>query len=387
MKILHTSDWHLGCTLHGRLLIDDQRDALAQIRAELQQGYSAILIAGDVYDRAIPPPEAIALLSEFLEDMSRQGIAVVLIPGNHDSPSRMAFADGILESSGIHFRCDYRRLNEPVTLQDSSGAELDVFALPFVETPLVRESLANEAIADHQEATAAALCEIRKGQRSGIPSVLMAHAYVGKDSQRTESERELFVGGSGIVSPDTFDGFDYTALGHLHRPQALGGQPVRYAGSIFAYSFSEVDHTKQAVCIEVAGSGALRISPVNLKPKHTLTVIEDSFEAILDGAKYDACIDHYVSVRLTDDKFLLNTYARLKERLPFLLELRQAALEASSGAHVQDRRRPETDSPSNVFDLFLDYFGWNDAAVRSRAKRLLEGALTAAGSRGREVHQ
>ncbi|MFO8051888.1 MAG: exonuclease subunit SbcD, partial [Thermoplasmatota archaeon] len=218
MRLLHTSDWHLGKSIHGQNLLEDQKKLLEDLVNELSNGYDGLLISGDIYDRSIPPSDAVSLFSDFIESMVDSGITTVIIPGNHDSPSRLDFASGVLERSGIHFRCRYDRITDPIIIEDDEGGVVEVFALPFVDEVEVRTLFPDEGIRTHQEATGFLLEMVRERVDPSIPSILMAHAYTGREVMRSDSERELLVGGQGLVDPDMFRGFDHVALGHLHRP-------------------------------------------------------------------------------------------------------------------------------------------------------------------------
>ncbi len=383
MRILHTADWHLGRTLHGCSLLEDQAHALEQVKAELTQGYDALLIAGDIYDRAIPPPEAVELFGAFLNWAAEHGIKVIIIPGNHDSPQRLGFADRALDESGVSIRWDYHRLPEPIVLQGKDGQTVDVFALPFVEAAYLREQLALEDMTDHTAATAAALEQIRSARRDGVASLLVAHAFVGQDSQTSESEREL-IGGSQRLDAALFAGFDYVALGHLHRPQAVNAPGmIRYSGSLLPYSFSECDHDKVIVRLEL-NAQTIHATPVVLKPKRKLRVLQDSLERLLTDPRYEEARQGYVSARLTDTGYLLNIYARLKERFPLLLEIRQPGLENAAAVEKLQLQRAST--REELFGAFLDYFGWKEQAERIEAVKLLNETSARVEAKRREAN-
>lgn len=322
--------------------------------------YDALIIAGDVYDRAVPPPEAVSLFSNFLQRLADADIQAVIIAGNHDSTARLGFAHGMLNRVGIHLRCDYARLAEPVRLVDQKGLEVDVFALPFVETLPLREALDLDAECARTttETVAAALDIMREVRREGVPTVLISHEFVG-GTLTSESER-VFIGGAHVLDASLYQGFDYVALGHLHRPQTAGGDTVRYSGSLLAYSFSEAGDTKGGVSLTFSTEQTEPvISNVDFTPRHPLSVVKGAFDALCSDSRYERYRDHYVSAQLTDDGFHLNLHARLRQHFPRLLEVRQLKIEEQSLARVEvTADAPET--PAALFEEFLDLFAWEE---------------------------
>ncbi len=370
IRILHTSDWHLGRPFHFHSLEDDQRHALRQVREELERDYQAIIISGDIYDRAVPPVDAVRMFGDFLKKVRGLDVACIIIPGNHDSAERLGFADTILESTGIHLRCDYERLCKPITIEGKAGEAIDIFALPFVETAGMQKTLGDDAITTVQTATETAIRMMRERRRPGVPAVLMAHAFVGEGALTSDSER-LFIGGAECVSVEAFEGFDYVALGHLHKPQRVQSDSIRYSGSLLPYSFSEIDYPKEMVRIEISDAPTPIIQPVPIVPLHRVSIIEDDFESILESSKYDSQADDFVSIRLTDDDYHVDTFYRLKQRFRLLCELRQTGLEARESSTAEVSRKTKAGSPADIVDLFLDYFGWEDLDQKQTAKDLL----------------
>jgi exonuclease SbcD len=364
MKILHTSDWHLGKTIHGQDLLEDQRKVLLDLQGELSEGYDALLIAGDIYDRSIPPSKAVDLFSKFIENMAEMGVTTVVIPGNHDSPERLDFASGILERNNIHFRCHYDRITEPITIRDREGNLINVFALPFVDEVKVRALFPQENLKTHQDATAFLVKMIRDGKDPDTPSILMAHTYTGREVRTSESERELLVGNQGYVDIEAFDGFDHVLLGHLHRSQAANKSlEVYYSGSLIPYSFSEVDHPKSSSILEYNGKGWKK-RRFDHRLEREFRVIEDSFRELLESERYSGFGDDYLSVKLTDKGFLVDIHKRLMERFPHILEVDQPALHRQpEGPDAVSRE--DSDDPVRLFSLFLDRFGWEEEKERA----------------------
>ena len=384
MRIMHTSDWHLGKTIHGQDLLGDQRFVLDRIAEEVENGYDGLIISGDIYDRSVPPSEAVELLGQFLERMSSSEIEAVLIPGNHDSPTRLSFASGVLDRGGIHLRCSMRSALEPVIMSDGEGGELHVYGLPFVEESQVKIDYPGNGVRTHEEAVRFMVSEIRRKRIEGVRSILVAHEYTGGNVIKSDSERELLLGNQGRVDPSVFQGFDYVALGHLHRPQCASvAANAFYAGSIMPYSFSEADHVKSVTSLEFGREGLKRDEiPINLR--RDFNVIEGRFDDILYSDAYEGLRDDYVSVRLLDEAPLMNIQSRLKNRFPFLLEIVQRAL--SFDEEVESSRiRAALDHPRDLFTLFLDSFGWDDPEKRSRAMDLFDSVRRETEKERREV--
>ncbi len=371
MKILHTSDWHLGKSIHGQSLDADQEHAVLAIERELSKGYKALLIAGDVFDRAVPPTSAMELLSGFLERVSSRGTQVIIIPGNHDNPERLDFASGIIGKQGVHLRCKYESCFEPMVLEEN-GEKVQVFALPFVEDAVVRERFPDAELPDHASAVGHLISRMKEAMVPGVPSILVAHEYTGRDVVSSDSERELLVGNHGRVPTELFSGFSYVALGHLHGPQTASRENnAVYSGSILQYSFSEHAHEKGMVSLTVK-DGQVSSDKVRIEPLKKMTCIEDSLDNILSDTKYILFSEDYISVSLTDTGQLFDIQTRLRQRFSNLLEVKMPHL-------MKDRADPGSvlkamDSPRELFSLFLDRFGWDDPLKRERAMELFEDA-------------
>jgi exonuclease SbcD len=371
MKILHTSDWHLGKSIHGQDLLEDQRHVLEQIMTELEDGYDALLISGDIYDRAVPPSEAVDLFSRFIEKMVELEITTVIIPGNHDSASRLDFASGVLEKSGIHFRCRLERITEPVLVEDHDENAVHVYALPFVDEVHAKTMYPDEGIRTHQDATGFLINRIREVRDPTVPSILMAHAYTGKEPLRSESERELLIGNQGLVDIEEFSGFDYVALGHLHRPQgASRSNRVSYSGSLIPYSFSESDHVKCSYVLELENND-FRTRELCHDLKRGFSRLSGELDELLGSNGFQQIREDYLSITLTDAGYLMDIHRKLRERYPNVLEIDQPALhiETGTGSGIS---REQADDPRELFSLFLSRFGWNDENEREIAMDLFE---------------
>ena len=345
MRFLHTSDWHLGRLFHGVHLTEDQAYVLEQLVVLAKEAkVDAVLVAGDIYDRAVPPAEAVELLNEVLQKLVLEcALPTVLIAGNHDSPERLGFGSALLARQGLHVAGPLQAQQPALILEDSAGP-VHILSLPYAEPAAVRYALGEEA-ADHDAALrcqiAAALAKVPQGARK----VAVAHAFVAGGAA-SESERPLSVGGSGMVGADAFSAFDYTALGHLHGCQQSGNK-VRYSGSLLKYSFQEAAQTKGVQLVDLAADGAVTVETVRLTPRRDVVCWQGSFQELLARPK---CSD-YLMVTLTDDAPVLDAKGRLQQQHPEILHLEYARLQKLKEQQgVQDHRRL---GPEELFACFF----------------------------------
>lgn len=337
MRILHTSDWHLGRTLHGVDLLAHQGAYLEHLVDVVRsERVDAVLVAGDVYDRAIPPVEAVALLADALARLSETA-AVVVTPGNHDSAVRLGFGAALMRP-GVHLRARVADVGRPVVLADAHGP-VHVHALPYLDPDGVRRELADDGAGpdgqlarSHEAVVAAAMRRVRasmadaqRGSGAPVRSVVMAHAFV-VGGAASESERDIRVGGVDAVPAALLGGVDYVALGHLHGPQAVAapGAVARYSGSPLAYSFSERHHTKSSVLVELgadvgrSGAGAVRTELVAAPVPRRLAEVVGTLEELL-GPSGEPHLDDWLRVVVTDQARPAELYARVKGRFPHAL--------------------------------------------------------------------
>lgn len=350
MRFLHTADWHLGRLFHARSLLDDQAHVLDQFVALVRDVRpDAVLIAGDVYDRAVPPPEAVALLDDVLARIVVEaGVPVVMIAGNHDSAQRLDFGARLLSARGLHVAGRTGPETACVTLHDDHG-EVRIYALPYAEPAVVRDALGVD-LSSHEAALGAQLDAIRASHPAGVRAVAVGHAFVVGGAV-SESERPLSVGGSGAVGAGLFHGFDFVALGHLHRPQTIG-QRIHYSGSLLKYSLSEADHHKTVSLVELDENGGVRIEPIALRPRRDLRILTGDLAALVEAGMADARRDDYVYAVLTDTGALLDPMARLREAYPNALAIERAILARNGQAGEAGRRMRELDTGS----LFANFF-------------------------------
>ncbi|MEO6950332.1 MAG: exonuclease SbcCD subunit D [Polyangia bacterium] len=348
MRFLHTADWHLGRSLHMHALVEDQAHVLEQLVQLVREVKpDALLVAGDVYDRAVPPPEAVALLDEVLSRIVVElRVPVVLIAGNHDSADRLGFGSRLLSSGGLHVAGRVGSQVTPLTLVDAHG-EVHVYALPYGDPASVRDAFATQ-VHEHEPAMKLRLDALRVSRPANTRAVLVAHAFVTGGSE-SESERPLSIGGSGAVGAELFADFDYVALGHLHRPQTLKGN-VRYAGSLLKYSLSEVDHKKSVTLVELGAPGDLRIEELSLTPRRDFRVIEGQLAQLVTAGHLDPHNEDYVHARLLDEGALIDPMARLQVAYPNAVDVRRVSL-GEAATEVARVRRPSR-TPSELFHEF-----------------------------------
>lgn len=350
MRLLHLGDLHLGKTLLETPLLEDQTVFLRQIAAlATARQVDALLIAGDIYDRAVPSAEAVAVFSDFLEAMHAAGIPVLAIAGNHDSPERLAFGGRILSREGTHLAGTYDGEISRVTLTDEWGA-VTVWLLPFLRPAVVREALGVEA-ATTQEAVAAALAAAPVDPAGR--NVLVAHQFVcacGEKPETCDSE-SIYVGGSDSVDAALFDAFDYVALGHLHRGQAIGRETVRYAGSPLKYSLSELRHIKSCPLVTLGAKGDISVELLPVEPAHELRKLRGGLDELMAAAQREtAGREDYIWAVLTGEP-VLNPAEKLRRVYPRLLQV------------DYERPRAERDEPEGALpapkseeELFASFF-------------------------------
>ena len=313
MKLLHLSDLHLGKRVYECSMLDEQRAILSQT-LDMAREADVTLIAGDLYDRPVPPAEAVALLDDFLTRLSAQGSPVVMIAGNHDSAERIAFGSRLMDGRGVYVSPVYDGQPRRVTFHDEYGP-VHIHLLPFVKPAHVRAALGREDIEGYTQAVAAAIAQMDVDAQAR--NVLLAHQYV-TGAGRSESE-EVSVGGLDNVDAEVFAAFDYVALGHLHAAQSLEGGRVRYCGAPLAYAFSEAGREKGALMVHLGKKGELSVESRPFAPLHPLACVRGSFAGLSDPAA-PVC-ESYVQVTLTDEDDVPDAAARLRAIYPNLLQL------------------------------------------------------------------
>lgn len=325
MRILHTSDWHIGRQLHGVSLIEDQAHVLDQIVDIVEkESVDAVIIAGDIYDRAVPPADAVKLLSKTLNRLCRDlGKQVILIAGNHDSGDRLGFGSDLLGNSGLHIFGPLQSGVPSVTLE-KEGLKVDVFGLPYAGPLTVRHVLGTE-VSTHEEAMSALLEQVHSASVKDRPRVVVGHCFVDGATE-CESERPLSVGGADRVSASLFEPFTYAALGHLHGRQYQGKEHIRYSGSILKYSFSEAAHNKSVTLVDIEPSGGVSTQYVELEAIRDLRIVEGSLEDILENGRSDTRSDDFILARITNTESIIDVMGKLRDAYPNVLQMQNVGV-------------------------------------------------------------
>lgn len=320
MRLLHLADLHLGKRVHEFSMLEDQRYILKQILGIMEEEHAdGVLIAGDIYDKTVPPAEAVQLLDDFLTRIAERKIPVFLISGNHDSAERISFGAKLFAKSGVYFASGYQGKTEFVTLEDAYG-KLDIYLLPFIRPVYVRQAFPElaEEIVSYQDALRIVLAHIDLDREHR--NVLVAHQFV-TGAERCESE-EIQVGGLDNVDASLFRDFDYVALGHIHGPQWISRETVRYAGTPLKYSFSEARHQKAVTMIELRGKGEVEIRKIPLIPLRDMRKIRGTYEELTRRSVYENTnLEDYVQVTLTDEEDIFDAVGKLRVIYPNLMKL------------------------------------------------------------------
>lgn len=359
MRFLHSSDWHLGRSFHQVGLLGAQAAFVEHVVDLVRtEAVDAVLVSGDIYDRALPAPDTVRLLSEAVSRIVDAGAAVILSSGNHDSAIRLGFASELLARAGLHIRSDLDSIGRPVLVGDVA-----VYPLPYLE-PSITAGPLGATERTHAAVAAAAMARVEADRRDrGGRSVVMAHAFVTGGAP-SDSERDIAVGGVSAVHPRVFDGADYVALGHLHGPQRVS-ETVRYSGSPLALSFSEAAHTKGSWLVDVDDRG-VRVEGVPAPVPRPLAVLRGDLEDLLADPAHEAAERAWCSVTLTDPLRPAGAMERVRRRFPHALELRFDP----QGAPVPVRsyaERAAAPTPAQVCCEFLGHVrGGNPADVAER---------------------
>lgn len=366
MRILHTADWHLGRIFYGIHLTDEQAVVLAQFVQLVKDAKAdVVVIAGDIYDRAVPPTEAVQLLDEVLSQILMDcRVPVIMIAGNHDSPERLAFGSRLLARQGLYV-CGMPDTDlRPVILEDLAGP-VYFLPLPYAEPALVRERMQDASLTDHHDAMLCMIERVRSQVPANARTVGIAHAFVA-GGLGSESERPLSVGGSGQVAPGIFNAFHYTALGHLHNAQTAGHQRIHYAGSLLKYSFDEAAHKKGINIIDMDAAGGVTIERVALSPKKDVRCIQGVLADILHSGTGDQHKEDYLMVTLEDREPILDVMGKLRAVFPHVLHIERPYL-SSTG----ELRKPDRDyrhqSEAQLFSAFFHQVTGEDMSAGQEA--------------------
>lgn len=358
MKFIHLSDLHLGKRVNEFSMIEDQKDILKKIEKIIDdENPDGILIAGDIYDKSVPSEEAVVLLDEFLSHLAMQKRQVYIISGNHDSAVKLSFASKLIDGSGIHIAPAYNGGEKPFILQDENGP-VYIYLLPFVKPLHVRHVFEGEEIEDYTQALSCAISHmnIDTSQRN----VLVAHQYVAGASQCDSEEKPI--GGLDGVEASVFYDFDYVALGHLHGPQKVGKDCIRYSGTPLKYSFSEKDHKKSVTVVSLLEKGNVEIKQVPLIPLHDMREVKGTYEQLVDKKNYEGTnTEDYIHAILQEEQDILNAASKLRLVYPNLMHITYDNKRTREGSSIQEIEKMEEYSPLELFQRFYEMR--NDTAM------------------------
>lgn len=348
MKGIHTSDWHLGKVLHGVSLLQEQKEQIQQITALIcREKVDFIAVSGDLYDRAIPPTEAIDLWESTLEEwVESLGVQVFVIAGNHDSAKRLSFGHRFLEKQHVSILGDLSRLFEPLTLE-RDGVRLQVHFLPYLDTAYLRDILDLPEARSRESLLEEAMQRVHARWDEQAFHLLLAHEFL-LGGTTSDSERPLSVGGNQAVPYTLFEGYDYVALGHLHRAQKIGDERIRYAGGLYPYSFSEAGRVPSVELLEIDTHHDWKRTRVDLPPKRTLRVVEGSLDEVLALS----ATDDYLSVLIQNPEVILDLMGKLRERFPNTLRVERSMSENGFSAEAEPVIG-ERESTETLFERFF----------------------------------
>ncbi len=383
MKFVHTGDLHIGKIVNGFSMIEDQRYILKQVyEISRREKADALVLAGDIYDRAIPPADAVVLFNDFLTDMVRAGIPVLMISGNHDSPERLGFADAILEEEGIYIAGVYKEELKKVEIADTYG-NVSFVLMPFVKPASVGAKTSGEAVGNMLSMEKGRKEDIRgkdntdknnaekdnidkddmdkdsknKEGEDGIRRVLVTHYFVtdqGREPELSDGETTIHVGGLDNVEASLFDGFDYVALGHIHKPQKIGGRGVYYAGAPLAYSFSEAGQEKGINLVEMGKKGEVTMRWIPLKPLHEMRRIRGKLQELMQPEVVEAAqAEDYIRAELTDEEELIDPIGTLRSVYPNVMQILLTKNERKE--NMDYISRPE-EKKKSIPQLFVGFY-------------------------------
>lgn len=351
LKFIHTADWHLGKLVHGVYMTNDQREVLNQfIELVAEEKPDAVLIAGDLYDRSVPPTDAVDLLDEVLFRINVElNTPVVAIAGNHDSAERLSFGSSWYRNNQFYLTGKLPAKIDPISING-----VNFYLVPYAEPGIVRHLLGDDTIHTHNDAMKAVIGQIEKTMNPNEPNVFVGHAFVtgGKVS---DSERTLSVGGSGCVGTELFAPFNYTALGHLHSPDAISHDSIKYSGSLLKYSFSEAKQNKSISIIEMNDNGTFDIRYRSLKPNRDMRELEGYLEELLDPNFYEKqTFEDYVKVTLLDEGAIIDPISKLRQVYPNVMHLERKI-------HLTDMKQKTTmatlkDKRKSELELFEQFY-------------------------------
>ena len=348
MKLVHLSDLHLGKRVYEYSMLDDQRYILQEILEIIdREKPDGVLLAGDIYDKQMPSIEAVKLFDFFLEQLVQRGQKVFIIGGNHDSIDRISFASTLLQKNGVYITRAYDGKTEPIVLEDDYGS-CNLYLLPFVKPVQVAQLFPEEEIRDYTDAVEVAIRQMQMDY--SVRNVLVMHQYVAGAS-RCESE-ETSIGGLDDVSARVLEGIDYVAMGHIHNPQKVGKETVRYCGTPVKYSFSEVSHQKSVTIVELREKGEVEIHTVPLIPLRDFYEIRGTYEELTARSYYEGKLfwQGYLKVTLTDEEDVPEALGKLRAIYPYIMRMEYDNKRTRAASEIGVSEQIEEKSPRQLFD-------------------------------------
>ena len=351
MKLIHLSDLHIGKWVNGFSMLDDQAFILKEILSVIEKEEpDAVLIAGDIYDKPVPPAEAVSMFDSFLTELSARGREVFVISGNHDSSERVAFGARLMERAGIHISPVYDGAVRPVSLSDADG-EVRIYMLPFLKPSQVRRFFPEEEITDYTTAMETAIQAMAID--TSCRNVLVTHQFV-TGASRSESE-EISVGGTDNVDASVFEGFDYVSLGHIHGPQNVGKETIRYCGTPLKYSFSEAKHVKSVTIVELGAKGDISVRMKPLTPFRDLREIRGSYMEVTAKSFYEGTeTGDYIRVTLTDEDDIPDAIRKLRTIYPNIMKLDYDNKRTRTAREIDGDEAVEEKTPLALFAEFYE---------------------------------
>ncbi|MBQ2899700.1 MAG: exonuclease SbcCD subunit D [Oscillospiraceae bacterium] len=363
MKFIHLSDLHIGKRVNEISMIDDQKYIFNKILEIIDsEEPKAVLVSGDVYDTGVPSAEAVLLFNDFLCELAKRKIEVIIISGNHDNAARLAFGESLMERAGVHISPVYKGSVKPVVLSDEYG-KINFWMLPFIKPIHIKGLFPEAGIESYTDACRAAIenMDINPAERN----VVLAHQFV-TGAETCESE-EISVGGTDNVSAEVFAPFDYVALGHLHGPQNIGSNKIRYCGTPLKYSFSERNHHKSVTVAEIREKGNLEIRLVPLIPKHDMRRIKGTFEQLYSAGSYS---EDYIHAVLTDEDDIPEAVGRLRDIYPNMMILTYENTRTGRNQTIDSAEDVQQKSPIELFEEF--YCRQNNREMSAEQKKFAE---------------
>ncbi|SHN18839.1 exonuclease SbcCD subunit D [Gracilibacillus kekensis] len=371
MKILHTADWHLGKIVHGLHMTEEQDLVLQQLIDIIQQERpNVIIIAGDLYDRAVPPREAVEILNRFFTKVSVElEIPILAIAGNHDSPDRLGFGTSLFRSQQLYLATSIKEIFDPIQFTDQD-TDYYFHLVPYLEPEQVKNYFEDDSITTHHDAMKRIIEEIKKDMSEDEKHILIGHAFIAGGMESESEERLTMIGGSPYIEADLFRCFDYVALGHLHQAQRITNDFIRYSGSIMKYSFSEAHHNKSITIIQL-DKDEKQLRTIPLTSPRDLRIAEGYFNDLLEGKVIEPTED-YLQIQLLDDGQIIDPVSKLRKHFPNVLRLeRKHQLVHQSLKEIESIREKQEMTHEQLFAAFYQEIKGTELTEK-RAKYLKE---------------